>query len=164
MRYLYYCNSAYQLVNVLNLNWHRKYGNFENINTYESDLIILNAFNGAREIVEILKNKNDFNNIYLIERFKNKGILHSISSFIDIVVPNRYITKSGIFENMKNRYDYLVVPKVSKITLSIWLLNKDAKIQFSIFALPLTTSSAKALQVGAPQEPQSVFGSISFNF
>ena len=30
MRYLYYCNSAYQLLNVLNLHWHRSHG-FEDI-------------------------------------------------------------------------------------------------------------------------------------
>ena len=129
MRYLYYCNSAYQLVNILNLNWHRKYDNFENINNYESDLILLNAFNGAKEIVEILKKENSFSNVYIIERFKNEGLLHSISSFMDIIIPNRYINKSGILDNLSNKYDYLVVPKVSKITLSIWLLNKKAKIQ-----------------------------------
>ena len=129
MRYLYYCNSAYQLVNILNLNWHRKYDNFESINNYESDLIIIDAFNGASEIVNILRNSNDFNNVFLTKRFKNEGLLHSISSFLDIIIPRRFIKKSGIKNDLKNRYDYLDVPKVSKITLSIWLLNKNAKIQ-----------------------------------
>ena len=131
MRYLYYCNSAYQLVNILNLNWHRKYGNFENIDNYESDLIILNAFSGAAEIVEILNKDRDFNKIILVNKFRNKGVLHSISTFLDILFPIRYLNKSGEFnkKEIKNRYDYLCVPKVSKITLSIWLLNKRAVIQ-----------------------------------
>lgn len=131
MRYLYYCNSAYQLVNILNLNWHRKYDNFENITDYESDLIILDAFNGAKEIVDIFKKDNSFSKVTLVHRFKNKGVLHSISSFLDILFPMRYLTKSGDFkkEDIINKYDYLDVPKVSKITLSVWLLNKNAKIQ-----------------------------------
>ena len=32
MRYLYYCNSAYQLLTIMNLHWHRKNAGFENIN------------------------------------------------------------------------------------------------------------------------------------
>ena len=129
MRYLYYCNSAYQLVNILNLNWHRKYDNFENINNYESDLIVLNAFNGAKEITELLSKSNDFNNVILVHKTKNSGVFRRISTLLDIIIPNRYLNARGINTNLRNTYDYLVVPKVSKVALSIWLLNKNAKIQ-----------------------------------
>ena len=58
-------------------------------------------------------------------------MLHSVSTFFDILFPMRYLYKSGEFnkKEIKNRYDYLCVPKVSKISLSIWLLNKKARIQ-----------------------------------
>lgn len=131
MKYLYYCNSAYQLVNILNLNWQRKFNNYESINNYEADLIVLDAFNGANEIVEALANSDLFNNVTLINRVKNKGLLHSISTLLDIFIPIRYINKAGKFveESITNTYDYICVPKISRITFSIWLLNKKAKIQ-----------------------------------
>lgn len=131
MRYLYYCNSAYQLVNALNLNWQRRFNNFENIKDYDSDLIILNAFNGADEACKNLSNTGLFRNVTLINRVKNSGLLHSVSTLLDIIYPTRYINKAGSFElnEVKNNYDYLVVPKISRITFSIWLLNKKANIQ-----------------------------------
>lgn len=129
MRYLYYCNSAYQLVNILNLNWHRKYDNFENINNYESDLIILDSFKGANEVVDLLENDEAFNKVILVNKYKNEGVLRRVSTLLDILFPSRYLKTRGITYNTNNIYDYLVVPKVSKIALSIWLLNKNAKIQ-----------------------------------
>lgn len=129
MKYLYYCNSAYQLVNILNLNWHRKYDNFENIENYESDLLVINTFNGAEEIVNILNNKKYFNNVILVNRIKNAGVFRRISTLLDILIPYRYLKNRGINSDVRNVYDYLVVPKISKTALSIWLLNKKAKIQ-----------------------------------
>ena len=61
MHYLYYCNSSYQLLNVLNLHWHRQNAGFEQISDYSADLILLNSFPGADEIVEIIKNEQIFN-------------------------------------------------------------------------------------------------------
>ena len=52
MRYLYYCNSAYQILTVINLHWHRKHAGFENIDHYEGDLIILNSFEEAEDIAK----------------------------------------------------------------------------------------------------------------
>ena len=64
MRYLYYCNSAYQILTVINLHWHRKYADFENIDHYEGDLIILNSFEEAEEIANLIKSKDIFKNLY----------------------------------------------------------------------------------------------------
>lgn len=129
MRYLYYCNSAYQLVNILNLNWHRKYDNFENINNYESDLLILDTFNGTKELIDILCKSNYFNNVILVHKTKNTGVFRRVLTLLDIIIPDRYLKTRGINIDLRNIYNYLVVPKVSKVALSIWLLNKNAKIQ-----------------------------------
>lgn len=131
MRYLYYCNSPYQLFNVINLNWQRKFKNFENIDNYQADLIILNAFNGASEIVNILSNEDMFSNVYLSNRIKNTNRLHRISTFLDFVFSKRYIGKvlKKNYKDFKNKYDYLEMPKVSPLMLTMWLLNKNARIQ-----------------------------------
>ena len=46
------------LLNTLNLNWHRKNADFEHISDYEADLFLLNSFEGAEEIAEIIKKRN----------------------------------------------------------------------------------------------------------
>lgn len=131
MRYLYYCNSPYQLMNILNLNWHRKYDNFENIENYSSELIIIDSFEGANGIFNIVKNFEEFDNVVLAKRFKNEGKLHSLSSFLDIIFPIRFLKKSGEFtlKSVINKYDIIAVPKISKIPLSILHYNKKATIQ-----------------------------------
>lgn len=118
-------------MNILNLNWHRKYANFENAKGCKADIIILDSFQNAKEISEIVRNEKIFDNVYLINRYRNEGLLHKVSTFFDIVFPSRYLKKTGSIKRkeMLNKYDYLVVPKVSRVTLSIWLLNKKAKIQ-----------------------------------
>ena len=131
MKYLYYCNSPYQLFNIINLNWHRKYNSFENIKNYESELIILNAFGKAEEMVEILNKDEMFSKVMISNRFKNEGFTHKLSSLLDVIFPSRFIYKS--IESKKcikrNYYDVLCMPKVSKLTLSFWLLNKKSHIE-----------------------------------
>lgn len=131
MKYLYYCNSPYQLFNVINLNWQRKYNNFENIDNYQADLIVLNAFNGASEIVNILKKEDMFENVDISNRIKNTNKFHRISTFLDFVFSKRYIKKAlnKNYMDFRNKYDYLEMPKVSPLMLTMWVLNKKAKIQ-----------------------------------
>lgn len=130
MRYLYYCNSAYQVLNALNLNWHRKYANFENIDDYHADLVLLNAFDDAKDMIDKIKTLNDFDNVYLANRVRNAGIFHALKTTYNIINPYHYIEKSGI-ENpkqFKDYYDVITVPKFSKLTAAFSKINKDAKI------------------------------------
>lgn len=130
MKYLYYCNSPYQLFNIINLNWHRKYDNFENISNYNADLIISNTFSSSNELYEILKKDDMFSNVFLCNRLRNKNKLHKISTFLDFVFPNRYISKTtGInSKNFTKKYDCLCMPKVSSLMLAIWTKNSKARI------------------------------------
>lgn len=131
MRFVYYCNSPYQLITVLNLNYQRKYNNFENIRNYCSDLIILDCFPNEEEIVNKIIEKKYFDNVYIAKRVKNEGIFHRIASLLDVIYPYRYLYKSykAKKENTINYYDYISTPKISKIAYSLWILNKKAKLQ-----------------------------------
>ena len=66
MRYLYYCNSAYQILSVINLHWHRKYASFEDIDDYDGDLVILNSFTQAEKIAELIDEKKIFRKVILV--------------------------------------------------------------------------------------------------
>lgn len=131
MKYLYYCNSTYQLINVINLHLQRKNYNFENIENYEADLLIADVFFDASNIKNRIVDEKLFNNVYLSKRTKNSGIFHSLKTLMDIIFPMIYIKKSTNIkkEDLLNKYDYIVVPKFSKITGAISQINKKAKIQ-----------------------------------
>lgn len=130
MHYLYYCNSSYQLINVLNLHWHRCFSNFENIENYSADLIVLNAFDGAKDIVDILKTRNIFNNIDLVNRVKIKGRFHLFKTVRDILFPTSFIKNGYGFEKEHyfDKYDVICVPKFNRIVAAIWQLNKKARL------------------------------------
>ena len=130
MKYLYYCNSAYQVLTILNLNWHRKYANFENIDDYNADIILLNASEDMKELATNIQKLNDFNNVFLANKVKNIGAFHRLKSIYDVVNPYHYIEKSGIssIKNFINHYDVLTFPKFSKLTSSIYKINKSAKL------------------------------------
>ena len=131
MRYIYYCNSAYQLLNVLNLNWHRKYAGFENIDNYEADLVLLNAFDGAKEIIDILENDKTFNRAILINKKFNKGRFHSVLTLMDAISPSFYMNNkySKELTDIKNRYDVVCFPKFSTVVSQIWNLNPAAQLE-----------------------------------
>ena len=128
MRYLYYCNSTFQILNVLNLNWHRKYAGFEQINDYHGELIVLNTFEGADRIAEIISRSCVFDKVLLLEKAYNKGPLHLLLTAMDIAFPSFYMTnKHGIKkEEICNRYDVITTPKYSVLIDEIWKLNRNA--------------------------------------
>lgn len=129
MRYIYYCNSAYQLILIMNLHWQRKYEGFEDLKDYDADIIILNAFDGADEIVSILNENKIFEHAYLVGKIYNSGIFHAVSTALDVIFPMRYLKRHGFDEKeIANRYDALVVPKYNQIMAAIWQLNKKAKL------------------------------------
>ena len=130
MKYLYYCNSAYQLINVLNLHYHRRNNSFEDIEDYSADLMILNAFNAAKKMADIVRKKKIFNKVILIEKTKdNSGVFHILNSFLDIAFPSSYIKKKYNLDSNNLKYDVLTVPKFSRIIGAIWQINKDAELQ-----------------------------------
>ena len=130
MRYLYYCNSTYQLLNILNLNWHRKNANFENITDYSADLYLLNSFDGADRIAELIKNNNYFNKVVLLEKTFNSGKLHGFKTVLDLLSPSFYMKdKHNIKKDeIYNRYDVITSPKYSAVVDFIWKLNKKARL------------------------------------
>lgn len=151
MRYLYYCNSAYQIMEIVNLHWQRKYKEYEKISNYEGDLIILNSFDGAEGIKNNIIKTNLFSKVFFVEKTYNKGLFHVVKSVIDVLFPSKYL-----YDNFKlkkqdiiNKYNYLVVPKYSTIMDAIFRLNRNAKIHLyedgmgSYFAMPSLKPKSK---------------------
>ena len=52
----------------MNLHWHRKNASFEDVKDYHGDLILLNAFAGAEEIVQILNENHVFDEARVMEK------------------------------------------------------------------------------------------------
>lgn len=131
MHYLYYCNSSYQLINVLNLHWHRSFSNFENINDYSADLIILNAYNGATELAEIIKEKGIFNNVEVVNRVKIKGSFHLLKTIRDIIFPTKFLIRDYNFneEDFKNKYDVICTSKFNRLVEALWQTNSKSSLQ-----------------------------------
>ena len=129
-RYLYYCNSAYQLLTVLNLHWHRKQAGFERLGEYEADLIILNVFKGAADMAAILEKEKTFGKIFLKDRAYNGGRLHTLYTVLDVLSPSFFLkTKHAISrKEVKSHYDVICVPKYSTIMSAIWRLNRKARL------------------------------------
>lgn len=130
MRYLYYCNSAYQIINAINIHLWRKNKGFEDINDYHAEIIILNAFASAYEFKTIIEKSNLFDRVLFINNVNDKKYFHRISSFLNVAFPNNYLisTYGKEFKNMQNYYDVIVVPKMSNITAAIWQINRHAKL------------------------------------
>ena len=130
MRYLYYCNSAYQILTVLNLHWHRKYAGFENLTEYDGDLMILNSFNEAERICELLKKQKIFHDVILINKAYNSGSFHALKTLYDVFSPSFYLADKYGFKkkDIQGIYEAICVPKYSTITAAIWRLNPQAKL------------------------------------
>ena len=130
MRYLYYCNSTYQLLTIMNLHWHRKYAAFENIDNYQADLFILNSFAGAKQISELLIEDKTFDNVRLIKKTYNSGTFHTLYSMMDVVSPLFYLKDKHQLkrQDVSNVYDVIVVPKYSTIVGAIYRVNPNAKL------------------------------------
>lgn len=130
MRYLYYCNSAYQLLTIMNLHWHRKHADFESIDNYEGELLILNSFAGAEDIKNVLVNNNVFDNVRLIQKTFNSGIFHGVYTLLDVLFPSFYLKHQHNISTreIKNRYDVIVIPKYTAILGAILRENKKARL------------------------------------
>ncbi|MCR4633459.1 MAG: alpha-2,8-polysialyltransferase family protein [Erysipelotrichaceae bacterium] len=130
MRYLYYCNSAYQILTILNLHWHRKYASFEKIEDYDADLIVMNSFDDARRITEILKQEHYFCHVFLVDKSFNSGRFHSLHTLIDLLVPSEYLDdKYGLKrKDMHKAYDVITAPKYNTLISAVWRLNPKAKL------------------------------------
>ena len=149
MRYLYYCNSTYQLLNVLNLHHHRNAG-FEDIPEYRADLLLLNASAGADEIIKILNEEKTFDRANLIEKTYNKGAFHTVKTLLDALSPSYYMRDKygNTLKDMRDRYDVICVPKYSTIVDQIWQLNQNA-------ALELFEEGLGSYHLDFPLEPRS---------
>ena len=130
MRYLYYCNSTYQLLNILNLHWHRQNAAFESIDDYHGDLMIQNSFEGAEQIARIIESESAFDSVLLVNKAYNSGVFHKFETFFDLVFPSFYMKKKHSIrkKDICNRYDVLCVPKYTTLTDLIWRLNRRAKL------------------------------------
>ena len=130
MRYLYYCNSTYQLLNVINLHWHRRNAGFEEIPDYHGELLLLNSFDEAQEICRLVREDGIFDRIILIDKAFNTGIFHILMTMMDVLSPAFYMKdKYGIDrKDIAGCYDVIVSPKYSMVIDQIWKLNKKAKL------------------------------------
>ncbi len=130
MRYLYYCNSAYQILTVINLHWQRTHAGFEDIENYEGDLIILNSFKEAKRIRDLIEEAGLFHSVRLIEKAYNFGYFHALQTLTDVIFPAKYLRKKfGIAKkDVKDVYSVITVPKYSTITAALWQLNRKAKL------------------------------------
>ncbi len=130
MHYLYYCNSAYQLINVLNLHWHRQNAGFENITDYSADLIIMKAFFGAEQLAKIVEDTHVFGKVYALDKAEdNSGMMHLFKTSQDVLFPKNYLKEKYDLNVSKLNYDVLTVPKFSRIVAAIWQLNKNCSLQ-----------------------------------
>lgn len=127
MKYLYYCNSLYQVITVLKLHLQRKDYGFENIDNYQADLIILNAFAGAEKVHKLIQDEHIFSNVWLVNK-NIKTKTNHINSIFNLIAPSFNIRKYGI-TNVKNEYDVLSFPKFNLICASIWQENKKANLE-----------------------------------
>ena len=130
MRYLYYCNSTYQLINVLNLHWHRKHAGFEHVENYEAELLLLNSFAGAKQIAGIVEENELFDKISVIDKAYNSGKLHALFTLMDAVSPSFYMKDKYQIgsKEIKDRFDVITAPKYSMVVDQIWRLNPKAKL------------------------------------
>ena len=129
MRYLYFCNSAYQLINILNLHWHHDHG-FEDMENYSADLMIQNSFDEAENIADTIRREKIFDNVFLINKVISKGRFHFINSVYNIISPSYNLKANYAIDRkeVENRYDVICVPKFSPVIASIWQLNKKADL------------------------------------
>ena len=129
MNYLYYCNSAYQILTVMNLHWHRKYAGFEHIDNYGGDLLIQNSFADAPEMKRILEEHGFFRHVYLVDKAFNAGKFHALATLADLLIPSYYLSsKYGLKKNEMNDYAVITAPKYSTLISAIWRLNPKAKL------------------------------------
>ena len=128
MKYLFYCNSAYQLINAINLHWHM-IETCEKTN-YQGDLLILNVFSGAEEIYSKLKENEIFSNISIAKRPKYNSMFISLEVLLGIINPKYFISITGCtgIDSFEDKYDYIVTTKFSKLPAAIWQINRNAKI------------------------------------
>lgn len=108
MKLLFYCRSAYQLFNALNLS----------INNYrddEVDLAILDAFPNAYDVFRNVKNLNIFKNVFLIEQDRPADVKLKLFIYLRIITLlcyHRYTIKrqcdSESYKILaKTKYDYI---------------------------------------------------------
>ncbi len=130
MRFLYYCNSTYQLLNILNLHAQRKNASFEQIEDYHGDLMVLNSFEGAEAIASIVEKKGIFDEVLLVNKSFNNGVFHTLQTLLDQVFPAYYLKSKYQLnpKKMRNRYDVLCAPKYSMLADQLWRLNAKAKL------------------------------------
>ena len=155
MRYLYYCNSAYQLINILNLHWHHLNG-FEDLKDYSADLMIQNSFDGAEKIVSRIKQEGLFHDVRLINKTVVSGRFHLLKSVMNIVFPMNYLKENYGYEkrDIRNVYDAIVVPKFTPIIAAVWQANRKAELYvhedgagsyFAYFDMELRSKSYRML-------------------
>lgn len=114
----------------MNLHWHRRNASFEDIEDYHADLILLNAFAGAAEIVDILNKEAVFDHARIVEKTLKAGSFHRLHSFLGLISPMHYLRYNHSFSrgSVYNRYDVLVVPKYNTMVGAIWRVNKKADL------------------------------------
>ena len=118
MKYLYYCNSLYQVINVIRIQGEK------NKNGDKGDVIIQLSFPGAKKIASNLEKQGLFENVYTFEKDK-KSIGNHLKRINELLFPRLTLIKRfGL--DIDNDYDKIIIPKVNQFIGMLWRLNKKA--------------------------------------
>ena len=127
MRYLYYGNSAYQLLNILNLHRQRLNG-FESIPDYEADLIMQDSFDSVKDLCDLVDRTKLFKTVRCVGKRSNDNKIPLLSSLADIAFPEQYLSRYFAITDCRNLYDVIAVPKFMPLIAAIWQLNPKAEL------------------------------------
>ena len=130
MRYLYYCNSTYQLMNILNLHDQRKHAGFESVKDYAGELMVQDSFEGAAAIAKIIEEKGFFDKVFLVNKAFNAGKFHTLQTLFDQLFPAHYLSDKYHLntDEINKKYDVICAPKYSMLVDQLWRLNKKASL------------------------------------
>ena len=131
MNLLFYCDTPFQVLNILNMHLHRVLGEDPAMDT--STILIVNQFSSANSIAERIKNEELFDEIILLEKEKRKdqknGYLKIAGIAGDTLFPKKLLKQQtqGIFRFKKNQYDVIVASFFTHTVGALRTLNPTAK-------------------------------------
>lgn len=130
MRELYICGSHYQVMNVLNIVYHKQ-------DVSEKTLFVVNQFKKAADIADKIKGTNLFSNVYLLQpsEIVNMpfGIKRYVLAALNYLMPlrslkDRFRGCEGVrVEKFINAFDVIYEVGVSHTAAAVLKLNPDAE-------------------------------------
>lgn len=130
LRELYVCDSVFQIMNVLNIVWHKH-------DSAERTMFVINDFKKAGDVANKVKQANLFDSVYLIPpseiTLMPLGIKRYILTIVNYLMPLRFIKntfkgyKDVKAETFINAFDVIYGVSISRIAAAVLKLNPDAE-------------------------------------